>query len=297
MIEIKQLLALDAVAQTKSIAGAARHLSWSQPTVTHHLNELGSEIGTPVILSDARGTALSASGDLLLPYAQEVIGLLTRAHQEISETYKKSQSIKIGVLPTVGANIMPRVLKQLFAQGISVKILEAETEQLINYLSSYEIDAAIVMSESSIIDQLPVRAAYRPFFKEKLKLLLPATDPLAQQDNIRLSDVAHHSWILSNNPHDPVDKLLRTAMEREGVTVKYSLQSDDYSVIQSYVGEGLGIALVPVSAISPSRIDVVAQDIVDVDFVREIAVIIGLHSPYAVVEALMKELSTATKPE
>lgn len=297
MIEIKQLVALEAVARTKSIAGASRHLLWSQPTVKYHLTELSNEIGAPVILSDARGTSLSEPGMLLLPYALEVIGLLTRAQQEISASAGKSQAIRIGVLPTVGANIMPRVLKQLFAQGINVKILEAESEQLISSLSNYDIDAAIVMSNGSILDQLPVRAAFRPFFKEKLKLLLPNSDPLAKRENVWLKDVVNHSWILSNDSQDPVDQMLREAMQRENAEITCSLQSDDYSVIQSYVAEGLGIALVPTSAISESRIDVVAKDIVDIEFVREIAVIIGLHSPYSLVDALMKELSLATKPD
>ena len=189
---------------------------------------------------------------------------------------------------------MPRVLKNLFAQGISVKILEAETEQLISYLGNYEIDAAIVMSESSIIDKLPVRAAYRPFFKEKLQLLIASSDPLSNKAHLSLRDVAHHSWILSNNPHDPVDNLLRAAMQREGLEIMSHLQSDDYSVIQSYVGEGLGVALVPISAITTNRNNVVPLDLVDVEFTREIAVIIGLHSPYSVVNTLMRELASAT---
>lgn len=47
MLDLRQMQALTAVAQTGSVARAAKQLAWSQPSVDYHLRNLDRLCGTP----------------------------------------------------------------------------------------------------------------------------------------------------------------------------------------------------------------------------------------------------------
>lgn len=293
MFELRQLRALDALAQQGSIAAAARMLHCSQPTVTHHLAELGKLIGAPIIASNSRGSTLTAEGHTLLPYAQEILALSIRAQRDVAQAHTRNH-LSIGVLPSMGARLMPRVITTLRAAGITVDVREAETDELIQLMHALIIDAAIVMGGRELEARLPPRTILRPLFVEPLVVIVPASHKLANRQKIPLSELTAENWILSNTANDPIDQALTLAAERDRFTIHATLRSDDYSVIHSYVAAGLGIALVPESGLTSTRQDVRPIHINDHEFTRELSVVVGLQLPLSVAETFLQQLARAS---
>lgn len=58
------------VATHKSVSLAARHMGLSQPTLTHNMKKLEESLGTPLLIRQAGGVALTAAGELLLTQAR-----------------------------------------------------------------------------------------------------------------------------------------------------------------------------------------------------------------------------------
>ncbi len=62
MLDLRQLTVLRAVAREGSLAGAARSLHYSQPTVAHHLAALESHLGVDLVSRTPRGATLTDLG-------------------------------------------------------------------------------------------------------------------------------------------------------------------------------------------------------------------------------------------
>ncbi len=303
MLDMRQLAALSVLAQTGSIAAAARELAWSQPTVTHHLRGLATALGTPIVTSDATGTRLTSAGETLLPTAQTILSLARRAEREVSiargseggrdPLANSPEPLRIGVIPSVGASLMPSLMRELQAVGAQVLVSEAETDRLITQLASMDIDLAVLLGGDSVQRMLPPGSLYRPLRRERLVLLLPAGHKLAGATNVTLKDVRTEKWVLSPSPVDPLDRLLRDEAELAGVTVDGSVFSDDYAVIQSYVAAGLGLALVPESLVSAERHDLSTATLKGERFIREIGIVVAPHAPRPLVEPFVERLLNA----
>jgi DNA-binding transcriptional LysR family regulator len=300
MLDMRQLAALTSLASTGSIAATARELAWSQPTVTHHLKGLANALGTPVIVSDATGTRLTAAGETLLPTAQTILSLAHRAEREVSiargseggrDPFANTpEPLRVGVIPSVGASVMPPLLRQLRAVGAQILVSEAETDRLISRLASMELDIAILLGGDSVQRMLPPGSLYRPLRRERLVLLLPAAHRLAGATDVALTDLRDDKWVLSPSQSDPMDQLLRAEAALVNVEVSGSVFSDDYAVIQSYVAADLGLALVPESVVSAERHDLATATLLGERFVREIGVTVAAHAPRPLVEPFIERL-------
>ena len=300
MLDMRQLAAIVALESTGSIAGAARELQWSQPTVTHHLKGLASAIGAPVITSDATGTRLTSAGRTLLPTATTILALARRAEREVSiargsegginPLANASDPLRIGVIPSVGASVMPALLRDLQSMDAHITVSEAETDRLVAQLASMDLDIVIMLGGESVRNMLPPGSLYRPLRRERLLLLVPAGHRLAGKEEVSLRDVRDDEWVLSPSEIDPLDQLLRDEAAKVGVAVGGSVFSDDYAVIQSYVAAGLGLALVPEALVATHRTDLATAEFDSEGFVREIGLAVGPHAPRQLVEPFIERL-------
>ncbi|MFM6967811.1 MAG: LysR family transcriptional regulator [Microbacteriaceae bacterium] len=289
MIDFRQLQALSAVHEHGSIAAAARALHWSQPTVSHHLAGLEAALGTPVTERLSSGTNLTAAGMVVRDGALEVLAIVDRIERTVKETAGHRTPIRLGAIPTIGASIIPPALAQLAGQGITVSMREDEIADLEKELRGRQLDAAVVVGSPELTHKYGPRL--RTLFTERLYVAVPATHPAAQRASVALTDLADEYWVLGTTDTDPVDDALIAAAAERGMQIASRIRSDDYSVILGYVAAGLGISLVPESALQHGRSDVRAVTLTDAGFTREIAIIVGQHAPVgsmsAVIEALL----------
>ena len=107
-LDTRGLVALRAVAEAGSVAAAATALSWSQPTVNHHLRNLERRLGATLIDRSPRGSHPTTVGSLVVARATEILGLCDRLGAEVA-LWRESQAVpvRIGAVPTVGARVIP----------------------------------------------------------------------------------------------------------------------------------------------------------------------------------------------
>jgi molybdate transport repressor ModE-like protein len=84
MLDVARLRVIDAVARHGSVTAAARELSYSQPSVSHHLARLEAETGAQLLQRVGRGIRLTQAGQLLADRAAEIIGRMDAAEAELS---------------------------------------------------------------------------------------------------------------------------------------------------------------------------------------------------------------------
>src|ERR671926_1244972 len=84
VLDVSRLRVLDAVARHGSVTAAAKELSYSQPSVSHHLGRLEAETGAQLLQRVGRGIRLTPAGRLLADRAAEIIGRIDAAGAELS---------------------------------------------------------------------------------------------------------------------------------------------------------------------------------------------------------------------
>ena len=271
MLDLRQLVALQAVARTGSLAGAARELHHSQPTVAHHLQALESHLGATLVDRSARGSTLTDLGLVFLDHVEAILDRLASAESEVKALARHGvATLRIGTFPTAGAHVLPNAMASVQrGTGVRFELVEAEPPTLLARLAGRELHAALIYDHPEhpmhLVDELLVTT----LFDDPFLVVLPADHPMARHASVPLASLADDGWILSHDLSEPGDQALRAACAAEGFVPRPVLRTDDYDVIFGFVAAGVGIALVPQMALV-ERAGVVVRPLADVSLARSV---------------------------
>lgn len=251
MLELRQLTVLQAIARAGSLAGAARALHYSQPTVAHHLGALESHLGVELVSRTTRGATLTDLGQLFLGHAESVLDRLGSAEAEVRALARHGvATLRIGTFPTAGAHVLPRAVAALEVRtGVRVELHEAEPPELLARLLSRELHCALIYDDPEAPVHLFDEVTTVPLFDDPFRVVLPASHRLARQRSVAIADLAEDGWIMSRDPDEPGDSALRSACAAQGFSPRPVLRTDDYDVMFGFVAAGVGVALVPQMAL------------------------------------------------
>lgn len=251
MLELRQLTVLQAIARAGSLAGAARALHHSQPTVAHHLAALESHLGVVLVSRTPRGAALTDLGQLFLGHAEAVLDRLGSAEAEVKALARHGvATLRIGTFPTAGAHVLPRAVAALEVRtGVRVELHEAEPPELIDRLLGHELHCALIYDDPDNPVHALEGVEVTALFDDPFRVVLPASHRLAGRRQVAIADLAEDGWMMSRDPEEPGDTALRTACSAEGFAPRPVLRTDDYDVMFGFVAAGVGVALVPQMAL------------------------------------------------
>ena len=294
MLDLRQLRALRAVAEHGSVLRAAAALHWSQPTVTHHLRALARLVEAEIVTSGADGTRLTAVGAAMLQHAIAILDRSDRAVEEVGALVAAGRRrIAIGVFPSAGARLLPRVVRALQDAGFVPDVMEAELDPLLAAVAGLRLDAAIIYDSPGRPTILPPGFRMIPVRSERLSIIVPVAHRLAGRSGVRLAELADERWVGGAAASDPVDAALARAAATAGFEPVIAIRSDDYAVVAAYVTADFGIALVPELAL-PAHLDgVAALDLADNTFERRIFLVTAPSVGPDAREALAESLRTA----
>jgi LysR family transcriptional regulator, regulator of abg operon len=104
-----QLRAFIAVAQHKSIRGAARALGLTQPAITRIVRELESDLAVPLVRRSAAGIELTEFGEALEIRARLLLEETRKTHEELSRIkHRAAGKVALAVSPTVAMTLLPK---------------------------------------------------------------------------------------------------------------------------------------------------------------------------------------------
>ena len=113
-MDLKQLRALLAIAETGSVTRAAEMLHIVQPAVSRQLRLLEEEMGTTLFDRGQRGMELTAAGEMLVVHAGRVLSELDMAKAEIvPDPGAVIGSVTIGFLPSTADLLAAPLVRQL----------------------------------------------------------------------------------------------------------------------------------------------------------------------------------------
>lgn len=147
MISIKQLHYALAIEKTLHFKKAAEACNVSQSALSTAINELEKQLGTTIFERNNKQVLVTNSGQQILDKAKKVKLELDELLQ-ISQTNKQAfaSPMTIGVIPTIGPYLLPKVLPEVRKQypGFKLKIIEEQSHVLVDKVRTGAIDAAIL---------------------------------------------------------------------------------------------------------------------------------------------------------
>jgi DNA-binding transcriptional LysR family regulator len=251
-MDSRRLLIFREVARAGSISGAARVIGWTQPAVSQHLRTLEREVGSRLLLRGAGGVELTEPGRVLLTRADAVAGQLHMAGEELAAmTQLRRGTVRLAAYPSAAATLVPRVVAALLDRhpDIDLRLTQAEPPEAIGLVQAGDVDVALVFG----YDGLPVAGGglhWLPLADEPVHLVLPPDHRLGTRSRIVAGDLADEPWIMGCVRCREHALGLCTAA---GFEPRVRHVSDDYLVVQNLVAVGLGVTLLPHSALEAYR--------------------------------------------
>jgi DNA-binding transcriptional LysR family regulator len=289
MLDVTRLRVLVAVARHGSVTAAARALNYAQPSVSHHIARLEAETGARLTQRAGRGVRLTDAGRLLAERAEEIIGRLDAAENELAaHVGLRGGRIRLAAFPSALGTIVPAAAARLEAEhpGMDLTLAEAEPPEALRMLRAGYVDVALVFRHT----QDGVAAAPTET-DDGTRATLLLDDPIYLVTQACTSSSSHHPRSpdpRSPDPRSPDPRPARVAppgeralpaepdladfadrrwiagcercrsylllqCEAAGFAPKIAFTTDDFVAVQALVAAGLGVTTLPGLALRAAR--------------------------------------------
>jgi DNA-binding transcriptional LysR family regulator len=245
-MELHQLRYAVRVAELRSFTRAAVELHIAQPSLSQQVRKLERELGFALFARGPTGVRLTSEGELFLPHARAVLDRLAQALTAAEEIRGLQRGrVTIGLSPIAGAHILPALLRAIADRfpGLRVETREGGLSRLAELLSTGAVDLALILLPTSDPDLV-----YTTVLAEDLVLVVPRDHALAATDVVDLAALCDERFVLLT-PDYGLRQQIVAACARVGFTPQVVFESHEVGIIQRLVEAGLGVTIIPVSAV------------------------------------------------
>ena len=245
-MDIRQLEALLAVAETGSFTMAADQLHTVQSNVSEHVRQLEGELGVQLLVRGRRGTVPTEFGVRVIERARAVRSELEALHKDLSMLQGlETGHATLGVVGTVSRLLVPMLVAEMrqSVPGLSLRLTEGASERL-------AVDVAERVLASAVVTE-PVadpRLVVEHLRDEDLVGLVPTPLRLRGRQPVLLATLAAHPMILppQGNPlRDEVDDAARA----EHIELRVPIEVEGIRLIADLVASGVGVSILPETAV------------------------------------------------
>jgi DNA-binding transcriptional LysR family regulator len=242
-MEIRQIEAFVAVAETSSFTAAGERLNLTQSTISQQIKALEEELGDALFVRGGRNVRLTHAGEELLPRARLVLDAL----EEIAAVFHTPGRtprgrLRVGAASMATAYLFAPLYERFIATHPSIHLLvraTATTEETLRQVVSGEIDVGFIAVP--VVNQaLEVEAVAT----DEVVLVVGAAHPWASRASVEAAELEGQPMIAFErgmSHRRTMDDLFAEVR----VAPRIVSETNDPQMVKSLVEIGLGIALVP----------------------------------------------------
>lgn len=231
------------LAHTQHYTRAAEHLCITQPSLSHAIAQMETELGVPLFEKNGRGIMLTHFGEQFLACAQQTLATLDDGIDTLQRVGRGEGIIRLGLLRTLGVDYVPDLAARFLAanpdKNIRFTFHSGITKDLLDGLSARQFD--IVFCSQPYLER---KLTAVPVNKQDLVLVVPRSHPLAQQHTVDLAETLLYPQVYfakGTGLRIIIDELFRQI----GGTPTIAYETEEDQVIAGLVAHGFGIAVVP----------------------------------------------------
>jgi len=301
MPSLQQIRYLVALADTRHFRRAAEQCHVRQPTLSAQIKALEQHLGTPLIdrtpgriMLTNIGEKVAERGRAMLRELAEIEALARQGDTPLSDT------IKVGVVQTLGSYILPLIVPPLRESHPKLKLYVREglPAPLLRQVQEGALDLLLFPLPIAFDDLESER-----LFREPLLVVCPPTHPLASQDRIDRQSLKGET-MLTLEPGHRLFEQVRDICAEVGAHLSHDFEGTSLDTLRQMVAMGMGLSLLPalyVKSEVKAREGVVARAIKGRPPERTIGMVWRrgtVREPeYRMLGGLIREILARTAPE
>lgn len=235
-----------AVAHRGNLSRAAESLYVTQPALSARLHALEAELGAPLFTRGRRGMTLTDAGRAFLPYAERALATLRDGADLVGQLGRGSAGeLAIGAAPAISTYVLPGLLVRYVDRHPNVRLVvrTGHSEEIVEMALRGEIAVGLVRE----LRHQGIES--RPLYDDELLLVAEPHHPLARSGHVGLEGLRDSRLILFDRTSSFYE--LTQALFREaGVAPAGVMELDNIDAAKQMVTAGLGIALLPLTAVA-----------------------------------------------
>lgn len=238
MMTLTQLEIFSKLAELKNFTHTAQQLNISQSAISHALKALEKKWHTQLFYRNNNEVELTAAGQRLRPYVNEILNVAHMIHQEVMDLKGlKVGTLRIGSFGASSSNVLiPLILKQ-FAQQypeVEVLVIEGTDKEVLQWIDERKVDLGFVVLPETRFDSFAL-------LEDIFVALLPKDLEIAQKPAVQLQELLDHPFIMTSaGSQNHVMELFKAAQLTP--QIKYNL-SQILSIL-NMVNQGAGVSIV-----------------------------------------------------
>lgn len=249
--DLRHIQAFLAVAEQGTFTRAASQLGMSQPTLTVQIQQLEASLGVRLFDRTNRRVSLTAAGrDLVGPFERLIVDYEAIGHRARDMASHRRGVVTVASLPSIASGLLPRAIAALTAvhSGLLVKVRDMTADAIVTAVKSGEADVGLgsVMRPDSDLRT-------RPLVTDRLCALVPATHPLASRQRVSFASITRWPLVLTSRDSSVRQLIDRSAQQRR-LPMQVVQESTYMSTAMAMVAAGLGVSILPESALTTAPV-------------------------------------------
>lgn len=231
------------LAELRHYTRAAEQLCISQPSLSHAINQLETELGVPLFEKSGRNTSLTRFGEEFLECAQRSLSTLDTGIESLQRAAKGEGVVRLGFLRTLGVDYIPKLTSDFLAadpnSGVQFSFHSDLSSGLINGLLRHRFDLVFCSEPDPSL-----KLSATPVTTQRLVMIVPNGHPLAEIKSIDLADTLEYPavWFAEGSG---LRRVIDRMYEQIGGKPVSVIETEEDEVIAGLVAAGFGIAVVP----------------------------------------------------
>lgn len=267
-LELKHLVALDAVASEGTFGRAAERLGYTQSAVSQQIAALEKLLGEPVFdrPGGPKPVELTPLGEHVLGQARDLLGRAGELWESI-ELFRTGEvgRLTVGTFQSASAKVLPRVVGEMVRRfpDVEIRLFESDLDDELNVgLERGELDLSFVVGQwASGFESTPL--FFDPF-------VLVARPGDFEPGPVPLSALAGMPMVGQNE--NSCQLLNEQGLRAAGLEPDYVFRTNDNGTVMAMVKAGLGVAVQPLLCVEPDDPGLALHSLVPAPPAREVTI-------------------------
>jgi DNA-binding transcriptional LysR family regulator len=246
-VELRQLRAFVAVAETRHFGQAAQRMPMAQSALSQVIRKLEAELGVVLFTRTTRSVELTSAGRFLHAEAVRILTDVADATRGVQRLAAGRHGLlRLGLTGTVALSHLPEIARTLRRElpGIALQIqADLLTPDQCDHLRAGSLDLGVLRPPAAGGEIELLALADEP-----LVLAVPQDHPLASHPDIAMDDLQDKSFIMYGNHASAVNAAVTRSCREAGFLPRSEHVAPGTAALLALVSAGLGVSLVPAGA-------------------------------------------------
>lgn len=244
-----QLTCFLTLAETLNFARAAERLHITQPSVTHQIHSLETELGVKLFNRTTRNVEITSAGKSFLVDAAGMVQISENAKKRFrNPDDRRLQTFAVGCHGTPQLEFLAEIFRQMGERypDIDPKIQTVPMGELYRLLAEERVDVLLAFRET---ESGKAPGIYKELGKVPIVMICPPEHPLAGKEQVTPEDLKKERLIINEPMRCPENIAKLQGAILEGHTLSDLYFSDTPEVAVTLIKAGFGVTILPESLV------------------------------------------------